>query len=101
MSACCFTRSATDPASAMCRGSPLTVVVFIDYAAFHHEPHMFEGRDVFCGIAVDGDQVGKLAGHQRSSASFVWRTPEHRCVPCFVACIRREKAWAPGRFHFS
>ena len=27
---------------------------------------MLEGRDVFCGIAVDGDQVGKFSGLQRA-----------------------------------
>src|SRR5215472_18578198 len=64
MSACCFTLSAMDPASAIF--SALRVVVSVNCAALHDELHVLECRDIFSRVAVDGDQVGELAWFERT-----------------------------------
>src|SRR6202008_3898448 len=54
-------------------GCPYTVLldVFVLYhlATFHHKLHLLQSGDVFQRVAVDGDNVGELAGFE--GADFV------------------------------
>lgn len=47
-------------------GNCITSPLPINLAALHYENGILEQRDIFCGIAIDGDDVRELARIKRA-----------------------------------
>ena len=41
-------------------------IVLYNFAALHYELHLFQRGDIFQRVAIDGDEVGLLAGFERA-----------------------------------